>query len=83
MLELAIVAAAYYGDSILSNLAAYYSNSEQNGQSDGMGACRRTFDRHVFLCDEGYETQTWPVKIRKITRDLPKKTFFGDITCKQ
>ena len=54
-----------------------------NGQSDGMGACRRTFDRHVFLCDEGYETQTWPVKIRKITRDLPKKTFFGDITCKQ
>mgnify|MGYP005921402917 CR=1 FL=1 len=26
-----IVAAAYYGDSILSNLAAYYSNSEQNG----------------------------------------------------
>ena len=24
-----------------------------------------------------------PVKIRKITRDLPKKTFFGDITCKQ
>lgn len=31
MLELAIVAAAYYGDSILSNLAAYYSNSEQHG----------------------------------------------------
>ena len=31
MLELAIVAAEYYGDSILSNLAAYYSNSEQNG----------------------------------------------------
>lgn len=29
MLELAIVAAAYYGDSILSNLAAYYSNSER------------------------------------------------------
>ena len=29
MLELAIVAAAYYGNSILSNLAAYYSNSEQ------------------------------------------------------
>ena len=47
------------------------------GQSDGMGACRRTFDRHVFLCDEGYETQTWPVKIRKITRDLPKKHFRG------
>ena len=43
------------------------------------GACRRTSDHHVFLCDEGYETQTWPVKIRKITRDLPKKTFFGDI----
>ena len=31
MLELAIVAAAYYGDSILSNLATYYSNSEQQG----------------------------------------------------
>ena len=30
MLELAIVAVAYYGNSILSNLAAYYSNSEQN-----------------------------------------------------
>lgn len=29
MLELAIVVAAYYGNSILSNLVAYYSNSEQ------------------------------------------------------
>lgn len=29
MLELVIVAAAFYGNSILSNLAAYYSNSEQ------------------------------------------------------
>ena len=32
------------------------------GQSDGMGACRRTFDRHVFLCDEGYETQNTSVQ---------------------
>ena len=31
MLELAIVVATYYGNSILSNLVAYYSNSEQNG----------------------------------------------------
>ena len=33
MLELAIVVAAYYIDSIHSNrnLAAYYSNSEQHG----------------------------------------------------
>jgi hypothetical protein len=42
-----------------------------------MGACRRTSDHHVFLCDERYETQTWPVKIRKTIRALPKKTFFG------
>ena len=31
MLELTIVVVAYYGDLILSNLAAYYSNSEQQG----------------------------------------------------
>ena len=31
VLSASYAAAAYYGDSILSNLAAYYSNSEQNG----------------------------------------------------